>query len=125
SPLTITGLVGGQTYPVRLRALNDVGASAASNESLVTAKGTPEAPTITSVTETDRGLTIFFSTPPNGGSPISNYEYSLDGGDSWTTRAPTSSSSPLSIGALDNGTTYSVKVRAVNAVGSGTASAAT
>lgn len=122
SPLTISGLTGGQTYGVQLRAVNAAGSGPASNESTVTAKGTPAAPTI-SVAGSDRALTVSFSTPNNGGSPITNYEYSVNGGSSWSTRSPGSTASPLTVTGLTNGTSYSVQVRAVNGVGSGTSSA--
>jgi titin len=122
SPLTISGLVGGETYAVRLRAVNAQGPGAASNESLVTAKGTPEAPELDSVVPGDRSLVLNVTPGPNGGSAITNYEYSLNGGSTWTTRSPASPASPLLVGGLDNGTEYDVRVRAVNAAGSGAAS---
>jgi titin len=124
SPLTISGLVGGETYAVRLRAVNAQGSGSASNESLVTAKGTPEAPELDSVVPGDKSLVLNVTPGPNGGSAITNYEYSLDDGATWTTRSPASPASPLLIGGLDNGTEYDVRVRAVNAAGSGAASPA-
>ncbi|MEZ5238503.1 MAG: fibronectin type III domain-containing protein [Microthrixaceae bacterium] len=124
SPVSISGLVGGETYDVRVRAVNAVGAGAPSNESTVTAKGTPEAPSIDGVTPGDRSLRIAVSPGPNGGSPMTNYEVSTDGGDSWTPRVPASGASPIVVTGLTNGTTYSVRVRAVNAAGSGDASPA-
>ena len=123
SPLTISGLVGGQSYPVRLRAVNAQGAGAASNTSSVTAKGTPEAPTVGAVTAGDRSLLIDVIAGPNGGSPITNYQYSTDNGASWVTRSPSSQSSPILITGLDNGTNYQVRFRAVNAAGAGASSA--
>jgi predicted RNA-binding protein with TRAM domain len=105
-----------------LRAVNAAGVSGASNQSLVTAKGTPEAPSVSALVESDRGLTVLFNAPANGGTPITNYEYSLDGGTIWTTRSPASASAPLVLSGLVNGTSYSVRLRAVNAVGSGAAS---
>lgn len=66
-----------------------------------------------------------FTAPTNtGGSPIINYEYSTDNGATWTVRSPAATSSPLTITGLTNGTTYAVKLRAVNSVGAGMASAA-
>ena len=121
SPVTIGGLVGGETYPVRLRVVNVAGVSAASNTSSVTAKGRPDAPVI-SITGADRALVVTFVAPANGGTPIINYEYSVDDGITWWLRSPASISSPLVIGAVDNGTAYSTRLRAVNAVGSGTLS---
>ena len=119
SPLTISGLTGGRTYQVALRGVNDAGHGAASNVSTVIAKGTPGAPRSVEVTAGDRSLTASFETPANGGSPITNYEYSLDGGDTWTARVPASTGSPITIGGLVNGTPHQLRIRAVNAVGSG------
>jgi len=121
SPVTVGGLVGGVTYPVRLRVVNAAGFSAGSNTSLVTAKGTPDAPLI-SLAAADRALVVTFTTPANGGTPITNYAFSVDGGDNWTLRSPVSTSSPIVISGLVNGTEYSVRLRAVNAAGSGTTS---
>lgn len=124
SPLTISGLTGGETYEVMLRAVNAAGAGLASSPSSVTVKGAPAAPTVTGVTAGDRSLTVAFSTPSNGGTPITNYEVSVDGGDTWTPRSPASTSSPVVVTGLENGTSYQVRIRAVNAVGSGAPSAA-
>lgn len=103
SPLTVSGLVGGQTYPVRLRAVNTLGAGTPSEVSSVTAKGTPEAPTVDSVTPGDRSLTISVVAGPNGGSPITDLQYSLDGGGSWSSRTPASPSGPILVTGLANG----------------------
>jgi len=40
-----------------------------------------------------------------------NYDYSIDGGITWTTRNPVGTWSPLTIHGLTNGTSYSVKLR--------------
>ena len=123
SPLNISGLIGGRTYEVALRAVNAAGPGAASNVSTVVAKGTPDAPRSVTVTAGDRSLSASFDAPANGGSPITNYEYSLDGGDTWQARVPASTSSPISITGLTNGTSQQVRIRAVNGVGSGEPSA--
>ena len=121
SPVTIDGLVGGITYPVRLRVVNDAGHSDASNTSLVTAKGTPSAPSIV-VTEADRALHVVVTAPANGGTPIVDYQFSINDGISWLSRVPASTGSPLVISGLDNGSAYPVRVRAVNGVGAGPSS---
>ncbi|MDW3216510.1 MAG: fibronectin type III domain-containing protein [Ilumatobacteraceae bacterium] len=115
SPLTVSGLTGGVTYPIQLRVVNDAGASGPSNTSSVTAKGTPVAPAII-VTPADSALVVTFAAPANGGSPITNYEYSIDDGSNWVTHAP-AATSPLTIAGLTNGTSYDVRLRAVNVVG--------
>lgn len=123
SPLTVGGLTGGVTYPIQLRVVNAAGPSAASNTSSVTAKGTPSAPTIV-VTPADSALVITFTAPSNGGSPITNYEYSINNGTNWITLSPASTTSPITVTGLSNGTSYDVRVRAVNAAGLSPASAA-
>jgi titin len=58
-------------------------------------------------------------TPPvtDGGSPITGYEVSIDGGTTWWPCVGTSGTCTLT--NLANGTRYSVSLRAVNAVGAG------
>lgn len=81
------------------------------------------APTISSVSAGNRQATVNFSVPiDNGGSEITNFEYSTDGGSTWLPSLPAQTTSPLVITGLSNGTIYSVKVRAINGVGFGVAS---
>ena len=81
------------------------------------------APTIDSITAGNGQLSVAFSAPSsNGGAAVSNYEYSLNGGGSWTARSPANTASPLIITSLTNGTPYDVQIRAVNSAGGGTAS---
>jgi len=124
SPIEITGLANGTTYQVQIRALNSVGAGTATASSNGTPRTTASAPTITGITAGDTTLSVAFSAPSsNGGDAISNYEFSTNSGSSWVVRSPVSTASPLTISGLANGTTYGVQLRAVNAAGSGTASA--
>jgi uncharacterized repeat protein (TIGR02543 family) len=83
--------------------------------------GTPSAPTITSISGSANKLTVAFTAPASdGGSAITNYEYSLDGGSTWTAISPTDATSPIEItklangATLTNGTTYQVAIRANN-----------
>ncbi|MFM7135615.1 MAG: beta strand repeat-containing protein, partial [Planctomycetota bacterium] len=81
----------------------------------------PTAPTINAITPGSGQLSVAFSPPAsNGGQAITGYEYSTDGGTSFTAAGTTSS--PIVITGLTNGTTYDVQLRAVNSVGSGAAS---
>ena len=125
STVTISGLSRGTTYAVALRAVNAQGSGASSTQQSVRTGSVPQAPTISSITAADETLSVFFAEGPNGGSPTTNVEYSLNGGSAWVTRSPGSTASPLVISNLANGTAYSVKMRAVNTVGDGDASAAT
>lgn len=116
--VSIGQLTYGQDHAIAVRALNDLGAS---TESLKTINVTipPRAVEITSysVSSGQTSLVIANGTQYVGNSPITNYKYSLDGGTTWTTRTPASIGMPLTITGLNNGTTYSVVVRAVNTAG--------
>lgn len=83
------------------------------------------APTNLVATPGDGQVSIAFTAPADdGGSSITNYEYSDDGGSNWSAFSPAATSSPVVITGLTNGTSYSIKLRAVNSVGSGAESAA-
>lgn len=77
----------------------------------------PDEPSITSITPGDGTLVLAFVAPDfTGGGALTGYEYSLDGGSTWLTRADGQTlASPLTISGLTNGTSYTVKLRAVNA----------
>ena len=117
----ITG-TGGTTYTL---TFSRTGLTSAT-QSIMPSDGpvaTPAAPTITSITAGSTQLSVAFTAPKNtGGSALTNYEYSTDSGGTWVTPSPAATASPLVITGLTNGTTYTVKLRAVNAVGSGAAS---
>jgi hypothetical protein len=86
----------------------------------------PSATSITGITPGNTQLGVAFSAPSsNGGASITNYEYSTNGGSSWTTPSPAITTSPFTISGLTNGTTYDVQIRAVNSAGSGTATGTT
>lgn len=85
--------------------------------------GTPTAPTITAVGPgTASGQLVVTYAPPasDGGTPVTRYEISINAGVNWWVCAPTPGSCTLT--SLDNGRTYSVVLRAVNAVGAGPSS---
>lgn len=85
----------------------------------------PGAPSGLRATAVDRGARVAFTAPSsNGGAAITTYQYSIDDGRTWRARTPASASSPVVIAGLVNGTSYRVRLRAVNAAGAGTASAA-
>ncbi|MHB8744800.1 MAG: autotransporter domain-containing protein [Sulfuricaulis sp.] len=90
---------------------------------LVINSSTPSAPTITGITAGSGQLSVAFTAGSNGGSAITNYKYSTDGGSTFTAVSPASTASPIVITGLTNGTTYSVQIKAVNANGDGAASA--
>ncbi len=81
---------------------------------------TPDAPTSLSATPQNGALSISFSAPSsNGNSAITDYEYSLNN-STWTSLS-TSTPTTFTVSGLTNGTTQTVYIRAVNAVGAGSA----
>ena len=76
----------------------------------------PDAPTISSVTAANGSLTVAFTPGANGGSPITNYKYSVDG-TNYVALNPAATTSPFTISGLTNGTTYSITIKAVNGEG--------
>jgi hypothetical protein len=89
----------------------------------------PLAPTITSITPSNQQLSVAFTAGNDGGSAITSYNYSTDGGTSFLTRQSGTTASPIvittlssdGITPLSNGTSYNVQIKAVNAIGDGTA----
>ena len=120
TPIVITGLTNGTSYSVRLKAVNSVGAGAASNSSSGTPAATvPGAPTNVVATAGAGQISLAFTAPSsNGGSPITNYEYMV-GHDGWIARDPANVTSPIIVSGLSNGTSYDISLRAVNSSGGG------
>ena len=109
-------------YYIKLKAVNVVGVSDSESNVISTqTASTPSAPTIDTVTAGSGNLTVSFTAGGSGGSTITKFEYSLDSGSNWETA--TVLSSPFVITGLTNGTSYSLKMRGVNVIGNGTASA--
>ena len=92
----------------------------------VTNVDTPAAPTLDNVSAGSLSLTATVTPGADGGAPITNYEYSTDGGATWKLRTDgggnstsilitveSNSSNPLSVSS------YNVRIRAVNSEGSG------
>jgi len=119
-----TPLTNGTTYPIKLKAVNANGASDPSNAVAGTPATVPSTPTTLAYTPGDTQLSIVFTQGFDGGSPITNYQYSTDDGATFTACSPPVISIPVIITGLTNGTTYQVKIKAVNAVGTSDPSAA-
>jgi predicted RNA-binding protein with TRAM domain len=125
SPIVITGLTNGTTYNVKILAVNAVGDGTATASTAATPRTTPSAPTITSITPGNQQLSVAFTAGSDGGSAITNYKYSTDNGSNYTAVSPAATTSPIVITGLTNGTTYDVKILAVNVAGDGAASSTT
>jgi hypothetical protein len=120
SPITISGLTNGQTYCIELKAENTAGASIASSSVEYTASGLPDAPTNISWVDLHNGtISVSFTSGANNGSPITNYQYSVEDGANVTVLSPVDSLSPITITGLTNRTGYSLILQAINANGAG------
>ena len=77
----------------------------------------PTAPSVAGLVFGAGSVQVAFNPPGrDGGSAVSNYQYSLDG-ITYTLLSPPSTVSPLTIGGLVGGSTYAVTLKAVNAAG--------
>ncbi len=119
--LTIPNLTNGTEYEARVYAVNTEGNG---NPATGTATpiGPPAMPNAPRLTVGDTQLTAIWTAPNNGGSPITSYDvqYSSDSGTNWTLVTDPISATSYTIPSLTNdGTSYNVQVRAVNALGTG------
>jgi hypothetical protein len=112
-------VAGPGTYQVSGTAYNAFGTSPSTSTQSLTVTTVPEAPTIGTATDTQSSqtLSVTFTAGNNGGKSISNYQYQLNGAGSYTAFSPAQTTSPLTISGLTNGTSYTVKLKAVNANG--------
>ncbi|MCX6409947.1 MAG: fibronectin type III domain-containing protein [Actinobacteria bacterium] len=78
----------------------------------------PSAPTSLVAAAGDASASIAFTAGAANGQPITGYEYSLNEG-AWTAASPATTTSPVVISGLTNGTTYGVRLRALNSRGAG------
>ena len=126
---TVNGLSG---QSILDRQITSVGSTRAFVRTvLVTRRTTASAPTLLVATPGNAQASIAFTAGSNGGAAISNYEYSTNNGTTWKAFSPADTTTPVVItmrsdaaSAPVNGTTYAVKLRAVNSAGKGTASSA-
>ena len=86
---------------------------------------TPDAPTSLVSTKGNGQISVAFTAPGfDGGLPITTYEYALSTSnyETFITRSTGTTASPLVITGLANdGTSYGVRIRAVNSLGAGAA----
>lgn len=128
--LTITNLTNATKYQVRVRAriATGVGPYSAAGES--TPLGKPAKPGTPTLTPGNESLVVTWKAPADNGSPITRYDVahcvstadcSIDG--DWSSPGTVTGvgadppETTYTITSLNNGTTYRVRVRAVNDVG--------
>ena len=121
---TVSGLTNGEKYTFRVRAVNLVGESAASEVVSTTPSDPPTAPDAPKnllADVKDGAVTLSWDAPfRNGGATITDYEYQIDGEGEWISIGSTNRIHTIT--GLTNGTVYVFRVRAVNRIGSGRAS---
>ena len=99
----------------------EVEGSAVTLPPLVTSEA-PGAPPGLIATPGDGQVTLSWTAPAStGGADITRYEYEQDGSGTWTSTGATATSHAVT--GLTNGQAYTFRVRAVNSVGPGEASA--
>lgn len=124
---SITGLTNGTSHTIGLRAVNAAGNGATSTIS-VTPRTIPGAPgSLASANVVADGFDITFSAASDGGASISRYEYRVDSGSGFGAWTTTGSGSPstVTLSQLADDTSHDIELRAVNAAGNGSTSAAT
>jgi outer membrane protein OmpA-like peptidoglycan-associated protein len=121
---SITGLIPGQSFSVNVRAVNSVGQSAATTQS-ITLPDLPSAPSISNVLIGGLSATVTWTAPSsNGGRTITNYAVSAtNASNSGDVVRCTTTALTCTVNSLKIGTTYNITVRARNSVGEGATSA--
>jgi hypothetical protein len=114
---SFTGLTNGVAYTLRVRALNAEGSGAAATAAVTPQATTPGTPSSVSAVPGIGQVAVSWQAPNNGGSSIIRYELSTNG----STWANIGNTLNYMLTGLSNDTTYVIRIRAVNAVGAGTA----
>ena len=118
SPYEIDSLTNGTKYRVVVKAVNAAGTGAASEPKEGTPRTIPDAPTA-SVTAGDKQLKVTWDKPGDGGDEITGFivQYRKNTDANWSELSPLGASVlETTISGLNNGDTYTVRVRAVNSV---------
>ncbi len=119
---TISNLDNGETYLVRVRAVNSVVLDDEKDYKWGTGSGKPKtipAEPEVSVTPGNAQLEVNWNKPDDGGDTITGFfvQYMKDTDTGWTDHStPGKDETSTTISSLDNGDMYTVRVRAVNSV---------
>jgi hypothetical protein len=119
---TVTGLTAGTTYTFTVAATNAIGtgtASAQSNSVLVNATSVPTAPTGLTAAPKSSGAVLNWTAPTsNGGSAITGYKVTpFIGATPQTPVTVAGTATTATLAGLSDGTAYTFRVAAINAIG--------
>lgn len=120
SPIIFSGLTPGSSYSFTVIATNEVGNSLPALSNLVTIPTVPDAPTSVSAVAGDKEANVSFTTPLDGGSPITSYTVTSSPGG----LTASGSSSPITVTGLTYGKSYTFTVVATNMYGNSASSSA-
>jgi hypothetical protein len=114
-------------YLVKVRAVTVIGTGAASAARRSIAAGAPNAPIITSVLSKNAGLEVNATLGNNNGAAATELEYSTDNGATWRSSRQTTGQFVITVDSasglpLTADTTYDIKIRVINEVGTSAAS---
>jgi hypothetical protein len=122
TPSIVVGLLSnGSTYTCTVVANNADGPSAPSPPSAAVTPTdpitVPDAPAQPNVAVGNGKLTVSFTAPFNGGANITRYDATCTSSDDGAPGANAAAGSPISVGGLSNGSTYTCTVTATNSRG--------
>lgn len=131
SPIVVPNIPTGTSVTFTVTATNGYGNSLATTASnSITTTSVPQVPTVgtpSNISGVAYGspaqASLTFTAGATGGKSITNYKYSTDG-STYTALSPAQTSSPLTIGGLTAGSTYTFRLKAVNANGDSVATSA-
>ncbi|HEX5923086.1 MAG TPA: DUF4082 domain-containing protein [Baekduia sp.] len=126
---TVTGLTAGTSYTFKVQASNSAGAgtaSAATNAVTPTSASAPSTPTNVVARPADSSVRLTWTAAVDGGSPLTKYTVTpYIGATAQTSTDVSGSTTSTTLTGLTDGTAYTFRVTATNAIGTSPASTAT
>lgn len=115
---------GNQTYTATVSAINALGTGPASASVTATPADAPGTPSFSAETSTGTpgAISAAWSSPADGGSPLTGYELEYDSTDAFSTALSQSVAAEdfsYTLSGLQGGVAYYLRLRAVNAAGPG------